>query len=699
MKKEWMKILLLVGTLLFGCLFAETNVQANTSVLEDGTYYINSSIDSGIRVDIPGGAVTDEANVSTWSANESNAQRFHFECQSNGYYVITAECSGKALTADRGAKGANVLLKNYDNNVMQWWDVKKNADGTYMIKSASGDIYLDITGGSTKLGTNVEVWEYCGSKAQKFTLTRVNSDHTLGDGTFVIASYLNDGMRLDVNREAYGDGVNVQLWSTNNSNAQKFAIKYMDDGTYTLTSLCSDMRLDVNGGSKKEGTNVQQWSANNSTAQRWKIKSVGNGYYTLQSVSSGLYLDISGANATNGVNIQQWSGNNSGAQYFRFYDTSYTQPLNDGCYSLQSGVDSNYYIDVTGGSQDKGTNIEVWTRNDSNAQKFQISYIGNGEYKIGCVCSGLFMDVNEGSSANGANVQQWANNDSAAQRWKIYHTEDGFYYFRSVASGKMLDVNGAVAYEGNNVQSWEFTGSRAQKFWLDKTAPRYTGWTTLNGRKYYYNGNGDLSSKLGVDVSVYQGDSIDWQAVKNDGIDFAIIRVGYGDNLDYQDDRTAMRNMDECERLGIPYGVYLYSYAASDEQANSEADHIIRMIEGRNPQMGVFIDIEDTKTYNSVVDPYSAEGRSAITRWTRIVLDRIRGAGFTPGVYANKNYFNNILYTDQLSDIKWLAFYGATNDPYDDYGCPDGPWSFWQYSSRGTVNGIPGDVDMNAWVY
>lgn len=696
--KKWnlIKVLFAASFILGLIVFNSTHISAAQDIVEDGTYVIHSVIDESKCVDVTGGSVSEAANVQLWSENDGNAQKFYFARQHNGCYVITAECSGKALTAKEAVSGANAELQDYDGRAEQQWNLMPTGYGTYILQSAAARVYLDICGGFTDDGNNVQVWEYSGSSAQKFTFERVETQHTLGDGTFVIASALDDNMRIDVNRGAYGAGVNVQLWSGNTTNSQKFEVVYEGDGLYTITALCSGMRLDVNGASEMGGANIQQWPANDSTAQRFRIRPVGNGYYCIQAECSGLYLAINGKEAVEGANICQWSEDDSKAQYFKFYETEYEPVVEDGCYTITSQIMSNYRIDIASGSEDWGANVWLWSQNDSNAQKFDIKYVGAGQYKITGACSNLALDVEGGGSANGTNIRQWDDNSSAAQRWYIYRTENGGYYFMSVGSGKMLDVNGAVAYEGNNVQLWEFTGSSAQKFWLDKTNKKYYGWTTINGRKYYYNGNGELHSRLGIDVSKYNG-VIDWQAVKNDGIEFAIIRVGYGDDYESQDDIRAIYNMNECERLGIPYGVYLYSYAVCDEQAYSEAAHILRMIKGRNPQMGVFIDIEDTQTYyDAGINPYSEEGRTCITRWTRIILDAVKNAGYTPGVYANYNYYSNILYKDEISDMKWLAYY-KTNNPYDNYVLPDGPWVCWQYTSRGSVKGIDGNVDMNAW--
>ena len=100
----------------------------------------------------------------------------------------------------------------------------------------------------------------------------------------------------------------------------------------------------------------------------------------------------------------------------------------------------------------------------------------------------------------------------------------------------------------------------------------------------------------GVDVSRHQGD-IDWNIVKSSGIKFAIIRAGLGSNQVNQDDEKAEINITECERLGIPYGLYIYSYALNDADGVSEAKHAIRIALGHKPSLGIYIDMEDADGY------------------------------------------------------------------------------------------------------
>ena len=188
----------------------------------------------------------------------------------------------------------------------------------------------------------------------------------------------------------------------------------------------------------------------------------------------------------------------------------------------------------------------------------------------------------------------------------------------------------------------------------------------------------------GIDVSEHQG-RIDWDAVKASGIDFAILRVGFGapsfgGRVDYQFNR----NISECERLGIPYGVYVYSYAFDNQQAADEASMVINCLSGHNPRLPVYYDLED----NSII----ANGRqTGIALRAQVFCNRISAAGYEPGIYANLNWFNNIS-TDSVSKSSswdhWIAQYNSQCDYTGNY-------SFWQYKSNGKVPGINGNVDMN----
>lgn len=177
-----------------------------------------------------------------------------------------------------------------------------------------------------------------------------------------------------------------------------------------------------------------------------------------------------------------------------------------------------------------------------------------------------------------------------------------------------------------------------------------------------------------IDVSVHQG-TIDWEKVKPQ-IDGAILRVGYGDDLTSQDDKQFKRNADECTRLGIPFGVYIYSYAKTVEQAKSEAAHVLRLIKGYKLAYPVYLDLEEKGTEEGAIERAHVFG------------DIIEKAGYWCGIYANLYWWNNHLKgLDRFT--KWVAQY---NDKCTFKGSH---LDMWQYTSLGRIGGIDGNVDMN----
>ena len=211
-----------------------------------------------------------------------------------------------------------------------------------------------------------------------------------------------------------------------------------------------------------------------------------------------------------------------------------------------------------------------------------------------------------------------------------------------------------------------------------------TPWTNING--VYYNSFGDRIDGVvakGMDVSQWNG-TINWNTVKNSSdIDYAIIRCGYGDNYASQDDTQWSRNVSEAERVGIPYGVYIFSYAASVAQARSEAEHVLRLVRGHNPTYPIYLDLE----YEFGGKPLVSNAKLA--EIAKTFCDIIKNAGYKVGVYANTNWFNHYLTGAVFNNYpKWVAQYN--------YECTySGNYTMWQFTSQGSVKGISGDVDLN----
>lgn len=196
-----------------------------------------------------------------------------------------------------------------------------------------------------------------------------------------------------------------------------------------------------------------------------------------------------------------------------------------------------------------------------------------------------------------------------------------------------------------------------------------------------------LNGIKGIDVSTYQG-NIDWKKVKADGVKYAIIRLGYrgyGTGALMIDDYYH-QNMKNAKAAGVKVGVYFYSQAVNVEEAVEEAELVLKNIKNYELDYPVVFDIEDAPSRNARTAGMS---KKTATDITIAFCERIKKAGHHPMVYANSRWFVSRLDMSRLTKYdKWLAQY---------YEIPFFPYQFqmWQYTGKGRVNGIKGDVDMN----
>ncbi len=193
---------------------------------------------------------------------------------------------------------------------------------------------------------------------------------------------------------------------------------------------------------------------------------------------------------------------------------------------------------------------------------------------------------------------------------------------------------------------------------------------------YKYFGGEDMN---GIDVSVHNGD-IDWGKVKADGIDFAILRAGYG-KLASQKDEKFEQNYAGAKAAGIPVGAYWYSYAMTPEEAELEADVFLSVIKGKQFEMPVYFDLEEKKQFDL--------GKEQVSAIMRAFLKKVEGAGYFVGLYGSASS----LTTHTADDIKsWYTIWLAHWVDQTNYS---GTYGIWQHSEKGKVAGINGNVDLD----
>jgi len=237
----------------------------------------------------------------------------------------------------------------------------------------------------------------------------------------------------------------------------------------------------------------------------------------------------------------------------------------------------------------------------------------------------------------------------------------------------------------------------------------YTGWQTIDGKTYYYDKNGNVvtgtqiiqgvtynfgndgaiattvnGSTFGIDVSRHNG-KIDWNAVKASGVDYVIIRCGYrgsstGVLIEDQNFRT---NIKGATAAGLKVGVYVFSQAINEVEAVKEASLAVSLVKGYNLTYPIFI---DTESSGGRADKIDKATRTAVVN---AFCQTVASAGYKPGIYASKTWFEDKLNMGAIGNYKiWLAQYS----PAPTY---KGRYDMWQYTSKGKISGISGNVDLN----
>ncbi len=279
---------------------------------------------------------------------------------------------------------------------------------------------------------------------------------------------------------------------------------------------------------------------------------------------------------------------------------------------------------------------------------------------------------------------------------------DGEILYVKEADGKFREAKYADYYDktkefyrkvSKTTGKYKYTGWQTledgKTYFFDKNGNPVTGEQVIQGAKYSFNSDGSLntgSGHLGIDVSKWNG-SIDWNAVKNSGVSFVIIRCGYRGSSTGAliEDPMFRSNIQGATKAGLKVGVYFFTQAVNEVEAVEEASMAVGLIKGYNISYPVFLDVESSNGGRG--DGINAATRTAVCR---AFCQTVQNSGYKAGIYANKTWFTTHIDTPSLTGYKiWLAQYAAApsynRTKYD----------MWQYSSKGRISGISTDVDMN----
>lgn len=483
--------------------------------VEDGAYSIISALGKTLEVD--GASVDNHGNIQTWNDNKSAAQRFHIKAEGQvesgeWYYSIANVNSGKVLDCVAGGTTSGTNVQQYTSNgtgAQQWFlrlVSSASGDSYYQIVNVKSGLVLDVLGASSRVGANVQIYSSNGTAAQQWVLKKWNRE--IADGAYTIASALDSEYVIDISGASGDDCAVAQIFKSNGTLAQMFAINYDEySGYYKLTNYASGKALDVIGCSADAGALIQQYGLNGTRAQLWNIVKNTDGSVSFISAINGHALDVMWAAAQNCTRLQQWDWNQSAAQ--RFFLREAVPIFDGGLVEIRNGANGYMVMDIPGASKDAGVGVQLYEQNRTFAQKYMVELNDDGSYGIRNVASGLYLSVDQHGS-----VSQQGKGSSFVQQWAITATKTGHFALSPVGCGdflgsakassgaglslfedcrsmatwnfvkaallesglytiasavdsrSVLDISGAnLSYYGN-VQVWESNGTNAQKFMI-----------------------------------------------------------------------------------------------------------------------------------------------------------------------------------------------------------------------------------------
>ena len=460
----------------------------NKNLIPDGKYVISSMLNSKYVLDVKGGSTSNCGNVQLYLNNESTAQAFKVTHDAQGYVTFTNVNSNKVLDVSGGIarNGRNVQQYTSNGTRSQKWVIKKSGNGYTIVSALDSNFVLDLSSGRVNNSQNIQLYTSNDSNAQKWNLTKylskqekmdqlvAENKNTLADGVYKIGNAQNSNYVLDIASGSKNNGANVQLYLSNGTTAQSFTVSHDAQGYVTFTNVNSGKALDVSGGKVANYSNIQQYNSNGTKSQKWIVKKSGSGYTIISALDSNYVLDLSGGKVVNSRNIQLYQSNGSTAQQWTFeknitererLDEMATQNksmMDDGVYYIKNR-DVKFALDVSGGSAYSGANVQLYSLNKTDAQKWLVSHDSKGYVSFKNVNSGMYLTATD--SSNGANVNQQSQSNGYNQKWIIaFDSSQNIKLVSGLNSKLVIDVSGGKISNGSNIQLYTSNNSAAQKW-------------------------------------------------------------------------------------------------------------------------------------------------------------------------------------------------------------------------------------------
>ena|GEM_PF-575077 len=427
----------------------------------EGWYEISPVADSSLCVDIFNASSDNGAKSLLYNKNSNLNQLFKLEYQ-NGFYRLISASSGKALELKDGSviPGVPAQQRAISDSMSQKWKITKNQDGSYSFACAANGLML----GSAEVDSNVSLSGRDGGAGENISFFLTKRTDLLKEGVFKIAYGKDQGKVVDIDNASRADGANALIYSSNSNLNQKWKVKLVSgmENTYTFESLCSGKYLSVSG------SNVVQSSfSDGSGEQMWTPVDIDAGAVVLQNIATGKVLDVKGGSNSNGTNVQVYERNNSTAQKFIFEPTELVKTAT---YVFHSGANYGQVVDLNNASTQDGATVTTWTSNNGGNQKWNLSGNGDGTYRISNAANGKVLDVSGGTVSDGTRVAQYSWHNGLNQKWYVAYDKEGGFVFESAQNRDVvLAVGSPSPSDGASIRVEKKTGAANQRFCLEQT--------------------------------------------------------------------------------------------------------------------------------------------------------------------------------------------------------------------------------------
>ncbi len=589
--------------------------------------------------------------------------------------TVTAKAAGSAtITAKVSASGDGVIIKNTELTCTVNVTPKDTPKKEVTLSLSESKLALNVAGSKTLKVTGSDGSSY----SAVWSSSNVNIATVAADGTVTAKAAGSATITAEVSAgsDVIIKGPNKLTCSVTVTAQKNEAEVKLNKTELRLGINCKETLQIVDGSGK---TYSGEWSSSDAAVakvfQDGQVKGLKEGAATVNVK----------VKAPEGVTLKN---PNLSCKVF-ISDKNYTKVTISG--NKEVGIKQT--LTLTAKSEPEGAEI-VWSSEDEKKAKVDskgvVTGVAEGKVKIKATCK-----VNESVYSVVEITVKKSVVDPAA---KLKDKDGNQLYYKKKGTEEYVEATyqdykeQTVFYKKVKVASeYKYTGWQTidgYLYFFGKDNKYVTGEQIIQGAKYNFGSDGKLSKgsgSMGIDVSKHNG-NIDWNAVKNSGVSYVIIRCGYRGYSTgvLVEDPMFRSNIKGAKAAGLKVGAYFFSQAVNEVEAVEEASMAIDLVKGYGLDYPLFLDVEGSGGRGDAI------GKDTRTAVCKTFCQTVQNSGISSGIYANKTWFNEKISTGSLTNYRiWLAQYASTPT----YSATR--YDMWQYSSKGKVSGISGDVDMN----